>query len=148
MALFKAVAKRLFAEAGLRCPNGFLSDRQSLAAGDPLPRPYVVKPVDEGSSMGVVIVQPGEDALPFSLQDWPFGEKVLVETYIPGRELTVAVMEDRALAVTELRPRKSFYDYSSKYTEGETDHLIHAPIETAVYEEAMESAVAAHRALG
>ena len=148
LAMDKVMAKRLFTEAGLRCPEGRISDRTSLLAGDPLPRPFVVKPVREGSSMGVVIVRPGDNALPFSRSDWPFGEEVLVEPYIQGRELTVSVMEERALAVTELRPRQGFYDYEAKYTDGKTDHLVPAPVEEEIYREAMESAVAAHRALG
>ena len=120
LAMDKVMAKRLFGEAGLRCPEGRISDRQSLLAGDPLPRPFVVKPVREGSSMGVVIVRQGDNALPFSRSDWPFGEEVLVEPYIQGRELTVSVMEERALAVTELRPRQGFYDYEAKYESGDT----------------------------
>ena len=148
VAMDKVMAKRLFAEAGLRCPDGLISDRKSLLAGDPLPRPYVVKPIREGSSMGVVIVRRGDNALPFSREDWPFGEEVLVEPYIEGRELTVAVMEDRALAVTELRPRQGFYDYEAKYTDGKADHLVPAPLDEGIYQEALDKAVAAHRALG
>lgn len=148
LAMDKAVAKRLFAAAGLRCPDGMISDRRTLLAGDPLPRPFVVKPVREGSSMGVVIVRPGDNHLPFSKQDWPFGEEVLVEPYVQGRELTVAVMEDRPLAVTELRPRAGFYDYEAKYTDGKTEHLVPAPVEAPIYEQALAMALAAHRALG
>jgi len=148
LAMDKVMAKRLFAQVGLRCPSGLISDRRSLLAGDPLPRPYVVKPIREGSSVGVVIVKEGDNALPYFEDDWPFGEEVLVERYIPGRELTVAVMGDRALAVTELRPRQGFYDYEAKYTEGKTDHLVPAPLEEDLRREAMESALAAHRALG
>lgn len=148
LAMDKVMAKRLFAQVGLRCPSGLISDRRSLLAGDPLPRPYVVKPIREGSSVGVVIVKEDDNALPYFEDDWPFGEEVLVERYIPGRELTVAVMGDRALAVTELRPRQGFYDYEAKYTEGKTDHLVPAPLEEDLRREAMESALAAHRALG
>lgn len=148
LAMDKVVAKRLFSEAGLRCPAGLISNRKALMAGDPLPRPFVVKPVREGSSMGVVIVRQGDNQLPFSKEDWPFGDEVLVEPYIEGRELTVAVMDGRALAVTELRPRAGFYDYEAKYTEGKTDHLVPAPVEPAIYEQALEMASAAHKALG
>lgn len=148
LAMDKVMAKRLFTEAGLRCPDGLISDRASLLAGDPLPRPYVVKPVAEGSSMGVVIVRQGDKALPFSRDDWPFGDEVLVEPYIHGRELTVAVMGERPLAVTELRPRQGFYDYAAKYTEGKTDHLVPAPIDDSLYRQAMEAALLAHQVLG
>lgn len=148
LAMDKVMAKRLFAEAGLRCPEGLISDRPSLLTGDPVPRPFVVKPVREGSSMGVVIVRHGDNDLPFSKQEWGFGEEVLVEPYIQGRELTVAVMEDRPLAVTELQPRQGFYDYEAKYTDGKTDHLVPAPVGPAIYDQAMDMALAAHRALG
>lgn len=148
LAMDKAAAKQVLDAAGLRCPGGSVMARETVLRGDPLPRPYVVKPVCEGSSMGVVIVRHGDNDLPFTHDDWPFGEAVLVEPYIQGRELTVSVMEDHALAVTELRPRQGFYDYTAKYTEGKTDHILPAPVSSRVYEAAMAQAVAAHKALG
>jgi D-alanine-D-alanine ligase len=108
----------------------------------------VVKPNNEGSSVGVHIVRPGDNALPFSDEDWPFGEEILVERYIPGRELTVGVMGDQPLAVTEIRPRQGFYDYTAKYTENRADHLVPAPVPAAIYEEAQLLALRAHRTLG
>ena len=148
LAMDKTVAKRLFDSAGLRCPAGQLVHRSAVQAGDVLARPYVVKPNNEGSSVGVTIVRQGDNALPFSGIDWPFGDQVLVEPYIPGRELTVGVMGDRPLAVTELRPRQGFYDYTAKYTEGRTEHLVPAPLPPAVYEAALQSALTAHKVLG
>ena len=148
LAMDKTVAKRLFESAGLRCPAGQLVHRSAVQAGDVLARPYVVKPNNEGSSVGVTIVRQGNNALPFSGIDWPFGDQVLVEPYIPGRELTVGVMGDRPLAVTELRPRQGFYDYTAKYTEGRTEHLVPAPLPPAVYEAALQSALTAHKVLG
>jgi D-alanine-D-alanine ligase len=148
LAMDKTVAKRLFESAGLRCPAGQLVHRSAVQAGDVLTRPYVVKPNNEGSSVGVIIVRQGDNALPFSGIDWPFGDQVLVEPYIPGRELTVGVMGDRPLAVTELRPRQGFYDYTAKYTEGRTEHLVPAPLPPAVYEAALQSALTAHKVLG
>jgi len=148
LAMDKPVAKRLFAAAGLRCPEGLVLAPEALLAGDPLPRPYVVKPTHEGSSVGVVIVQPGSNNPPIDPAVWPFGRDVLVERFVAGRELTVAVMEDRALAVTELRTKVGFYDYEAKYTAGKTEHLVPAPVPPAIYEEALETALAAHRALG
>ena len=148
LAMDKTVAKRLFESAGLRCPAGQLVHRSAVQAGDVLARPYVVKPNNEGSSVGVTIVRQGDNALPFSGIDWPFGDQVLVEPYIPGRELTVGVMGDRPLAVTELRPRQGFYDYTAKYTEGRTEHLVPAPLPPAVYEAALQSALTAHKVLG
>jgi D-alanine-D-alanine ligase len=148
LAMDKTVAKRLFESAGLRCPAGQLVHRSAVQAGDVLARPYVVKPNNEGSSVGVTIVRQGDNALPFSGIDWPFGDQVLVEPYIPGRELTVGVMGERPHAVTELRPRQGFYDYTAKYTEGRTEHLVPAPLPPAVYEAALQSALTAHKVLG
>ena len=148
LAMDKTVAKRLFESAGLRCPAGQLVHRSAVQAGDVLARPYVVKPNNEGSSVGVTIVRQGDNALPFSGIDWPFGDQVLVEPYIPGRELTVGVMGERPLAVTELRPHQGFYDYTAKYTEGRTEHLVPAPLPPAVYEAALQSALTAHKVLG
>ena len=147
-AMDKTLAKRLFESVGLRCPVGQLVHRSAVEAGDVMSRPYVVKPNNEGSSVGVHIVREGDNALPFAGIDWPFGDQVLVEPYIAGRELTVGVMGDRPLAVTELRPRQGFYDYTAKYTAGRTEHLVPAPIHPAVYREALEAALAAHRVLG
>ena len=88
----------------------------------------MAKPAAEGSSVGVRIVRNGDNLPPLGSGNWPFGSQVLVERYIPGRELTVAVMGGEALAVTELRPQAGFYDYEAKYTEGKTEHLIPAPV--------------------
>src|SRR5690606_12022896 len=148
MAMHKPTAKRLFEAAGLRCPGGGVMHRSLVEAGDPIPRPYVVKPIEEGSSVGVVIVQVGDNAVPIHEGDWPYGEEVLVEPYIPGRELTVSVMGDRSLAVTELRPKRGFYNYEAKYTGGKTDHLVPAPVPEAIYRQALDQALIAHRALG
>jgi D-alanine-D-alanine ligase len=147
LAMDKTMAKRVFASAGIRCPEGRLVDRGDLRKGDPLPRPFVIKPNDEGSSVGVRLVFEGDNA-PLLPEQWPYGPIVLVEPYIPGRELTVAVMDGKPLAVTELRPHEGFYDYTAKYTDGKTDHLIPAPIAPAVADAAMEMARLAHRALG
>jgi D-alanine-D-alanine ligase len=148
LAMNKAMAKRLFASAGLRCPEGHLTTVKALSNGSrPLDPPYVVKPNNEGSSVGVRIVR-SRDERPIDRNDWPFGPDVLVERYVAGRELTVAVLGERALTVTEIRPRQGFYDYHAKYTEHQAEHLIPAPIAPETYERAMEAALAAHRALG
>ena len=149
LAMDKPAAKRLFAAAGLRCPEGIVIDRADLARGDAMARPYVVKPVNEGSSVGVRIVRQGDNLPPAEVAAGPDHQgRVLVERFIPGRELTVSVMGDRALAVTELKPKSGFYDYQNKYTEGRTEHLVPAPLPPAVYEAALEVAVTAHRSLG
>jgi len=149
LAMDKPTAKRLFAAAGIRCPEGIVIDRSALAHGDPMARPYVVKPVNEGSSVGVRIVRPGDNLPPAELAGGPDHDgRVLVERFIPGRELTVTVMGDRALAVTELKPVSGFYDYASKYTAGRTEHVVPAALPPAVYEAALATALAAHRTLG
>src|SRR5438093_578475 len=107
------------------------------------------KPANEGSSVGVRIVRQGDNLPPADVAAGPDHQgRVLVERFIPGRELTVSVMGDRALAVTELKPKSGFYDYQNKYTEGRTEHLVPAPLPSAVYEAALEVAVTAHRSLG
>ena len=148
LAMDKSMAKRVFAAAGILCPQGRIVPREAFAAGDPMPRPYVVKPNNEGSSVGVRIVQKGDNRPALDGPAWHPGTLALVEPYIPGRELTVAVMGDRALAVTELRPKTGFYDYEAKYSEGRTEHLVPAPVPPAVYEVALARAKAAHEALG
>ena len=149
LAMDKVAAKALFSSAGLPVPRGRLVDIDELAAGDPLPLPYVVKPANEGSSVGVEIIRCGDNRRAEVARAWRFGRSALVEEYIPGRELTVGVMGDEALAVTEiLADAGAFYDYESKYADGGSRHIIPAPVHPAVYSRALEVAVAAHRALG
>jgi D-alanine-D-alanine ligase len=120
-----------------------------LEAGDPMPLPYVVKPVNEGSSVGVTVVRGGDNRRAEIARTWSFGPAALVEEYIPGRELTVGVLNDRALAVTEIRAvAGSFYDYESKYADGGSRHIIPAVMHPNAYTKAMDVAVAAHKALG
>jgi D-alanine-D-alanine ligase len=149
LAMDKAAAKALFVSAGLPVAHGRVVSIAELAAGDPLPLPYVVKPVNEGSSVGVTFVRNGDNRRAEIVRGWSFGPAALVEEYIPGRELTVAVLDDRALAVTEIEAvAGSFYDYESKYADGGSRHIIPAGIHPVAYEQAMEVAVAAHRVLG
>jgi D-alanine-D-alanine ligase len=148
LAMNKAMAKRIFAAAGIVCPEGVVVSREVLLKREVMERPYVIKPVCEGSSLGVRIVQAGDNAPPLEPGGWPFPGDVMVERFIPGRELTVAVMGDQALAVTELRPRRGFYDYEAKYTEGKTEHLVPAPLSQGIYDQALEVAAKAHRLLG
>ena len=146
VAMDKATAKKLFEAEGISCPPGKITSVAQLRAGNVMEPPYVVKPVDEGSSVGVHIVLPGDNELP--LDGLPADRPVLVEKYIAGRELTVSVMGDRALAVTELRPHQGFYDYTAKYTDGKTTHLCPAPVSDQVTQMAMDYAVTAHKVLG
>jgi D-alanine-D-alanine ligase len=148
LAMNKAMAKRLFASAGLRCPDGLLTTVEALRQDRaPLPVPYVVKPNQEGSSVGVRIVRDPREP-PIERNDWPFGTEVVVERYIPGRELTVGVLGDRPLAVTEIVHAHGFFDYQAKYTANEAQHLVPAPLPPAMYERALEHALRAHQTLG
>ena len=148
IAMNKPVAKRLLTDAGIPCPEGKVMPCEMLLAGDVMVRPYVVKPLGEGSSLGVRIVREGDNTPALGESEWAWGREVLVERYVPGREITVAVMGDRALGVTELRPNVGFYDYEAKYTEGKTNHIVPAPIHAVAYDEAMDLAVRAHETLG
>jgi D-alanine-D-alanine ligase len=147
VAMDKPMAKAVFARAGLPLAEGMVVPRASLGVADPFPAPFVVKPTNEGSSVGVRIVRPGDNSWREEAARWPF-EEALVERFIAGREITAAVMHDRALGVCEIVPRGSFYDYTSKYVAGGSDHLVPAPIHQRAYEEALDIALRAHRALG
>jgi D-alanine-D-alanine ligase len=149
LAMDKQAAKALFASVGLPVAPGRMVSIHELEAGDPLPLPYVVKPVNEGSSVGVTVVRCGDNRRAEIARSWTFGPTALVEEYIPGRELTVGVLDDRALAVTEIRAvAGSFYDYESKYADGGSRHIIPAAVHPDAYARAMDVAVAAHRVLG
>ena len=126
LAMDKPLAKQVFGSIGLRCPEGKVISLDQLAKGDPLARPFVVKPTAEGSSVGVRIVRNGDNLPPLGSSGWPFGHDVLVERYIPGRELTVAVMGDRPLGVIEIVPQGTWYDYDAKYAAGGSKHIIPA----------------------
>ncbi len=145
-AMDKARSKEIFRAAGIQCTEGQVLHVGDLRGGIVIDPPYVIKPNNEGSSVGVHIILPGDNYLP--VDDWQYGSNALVEPYIPGRELTVAVMGDRALGVTELRPNDGFYDYEAKYTDGKTVHLCPAPVPDSIAQLCMENAVTAHRALG
>lgn len=149
-AMDKPMAKRLFHDAGIASPEGMVMDRHALGDKHPMPPPYVVKPVTEGSSVGVFIVRQGDNGPPgqIAADDWAFGDQVLVERYIPGHELTVAILGDRALAVTEIIPETKFYDYQAKYAAGGSRHVIPAEVNSQVYDCAMQVALAAHQLLG
>ncbi len=149
VAMDKAAAKALFVAAGLPVAAGRTIGIDELEAADPMPLPYVVKPVNEGSSVGVEIIRTGDNRRAEVARAWKFGREALVEEYIPGRELTVAVMGDRALAVTEiLADAGVFYDYESKYADGGSRHIIPAAVHPEIYAQALDVAAAAHRALG
>ena len=146
LAMDKFQAKRLLLTAGIPFPAGTITDRETLAYRLPIDPPIVVKPINEGSSVGVQIIR--ENASFVDFDQWQEGQKLLVEEFIPGRELTVAVMGDKALGVTELQPKSDFYDFEAKYTDGKTVHKCPALIDDNVSAEAMKYAELAHKTLG
>jgi len=150
MAMQKDLAKILFRAAGIPTPGGKIVTRHAAAKAHVLERPYVLKPVSEGSSVGVFIVKEDHEHPPQELTraDWEFGDTLLAEPFIPGKELTCAVMGDKALGVIEIVPTARFYDYEAKYAPGGSKHLLPAPIPADVYEEVRRITLAAHRALG
>jgi len=150
VAMQKHVAKTMLSAAGVPVPGGRVVSRLDAGRKHVLPPPYVIKPIAEGSSVGVFIVREDHAHPPQELtgSDWAFGESVLVEPYIPGKELTCAVMGNRALGVIEIVPTVKFYDYEAKYAPGGSKHILPAPVPADVYEECRRLAVAAHNALG
>jgi D-alanine-D-alanine ligase len=150
VAMEKDVAKVIMQAAGVPVPEGKVVTRQEAAKDHVLPRPYVLKPVAEGSSVGVFIVTEQHAHPPQELnrEDWAFGEQVLCERYIPGKELTCAVMGDKALDVIEIVAATKFYDFEAKYAPGGSKHLLPAQISPFVYQEVRRLALKAHHALG
>ena len=154
LAMDKAKAKAVLAAAGVVVPGGGLYNRHDVARDHVLQPPYVVKPNAEGSSVGVFIVKEGANRPPEELASpsWTYGEEVMVEPYIQGLELAVAVMGEsngpRAMDVTEIRASTGFYDYEAKYSEGGSIHVLPAPIPSGVRDRAMRMAELAHSALG
>lgn len=152
IAIDKELTKMVLVPGDIRMPKGKIVESESIYKADPLARPYVLKPVNEGSSVGVAIVtEDGNYGNPIG-RDVPgpwheFGE-LHAEPFIKGRELTVAVLGDEALAVTELKPKASFYDYAAKYTDGLTVHICPAEIPDQIAESMMDMAARAHQLLG
>ena len=148
VAMNKPLANRIFSAAGILCPEGNVVKRNNVIAGKTIAPPFVVKPINEGSSVGVIIVFDESDLTPLKSPDWKWGDEVLIERYIPGRDIQVAVMGGEALGAIEIRPNGRFYDYESKYTAGKAIHIMPAPIHSNAYEEALNMAILAHRSLG
>jgi D-alanine-D-alanine ligase len=152
IAIDKQLSKQTLVPHGIRMPGGHIVKSESLYLGDPLPRPYVLKPVNEGSSVGVAIVTAaGNYGDPIGRDvagPWQAFEELLAEPFIRGRELTTAVLGNRALGVTELKPKSGFYDYDAKYTDGMTDHICPANIPDDIAQACLDMALKAHRVLG
>jgi D-alanine-D-alanine ligase len=150
VAMQKDVAKELLRAAEVPVPEGIVASRFDAAKGHLMPPPYVIKPIAEGSSVGVFIIAEGQGHPPQELyrDDWAFGDRVIVEKYIAGKELTCAVMREEPLGVIEIVPMVRFYDYEAKYAPGGSKHLLPAPISPFVYQQVRRLTLAAHRALG
>jgi D-alanine-D-alanine ligase len=150
VAMQKDRAKVMFREAGVPTPEGRVVSRFEAAKAHAMEPPYVIKPIAEGSSVGVFIVGEDQQHPPQELyrDDWRFGDEVLCERYIAGKELTCAVLGDEALGVIEIVPTVSFYDYEAKYAQGGSRHLLPAPLSPNVYQLVRRLSVQAHRALG
>lgn len=145
LAMDKARSKQVFAAAGLPVVESLLADSAEVQARHVMAPPYVVKPNNEGSSVGIHIVAEGANAPPVLGPEMP--ERVMVETYVPGRELTVTVMGERALSVTDI-VTDGWYDYHAKYRPGGSRHVVPADLPAPVFDACMEQALVAHRALG
>ena len=152
IAIDKELTKQRLVPAGIPMPKGKMVSSESLYSEDPLPRPYVLKPVNEGSSVGVAIITAeGNYGNPISrdaVGPWQEFDELLAEPFIKGRELTVAVLGGKALCVTELVPKSGFYDFDAKYTDGLTEHVCPAQIPQDIADYMMELALRAHQMLG
>ena len=152
IAIDKELTKMVLVPHGIRMPEGRIVESESLHAADPMARPYVLKPVNEGSSVGVAIVtDKGNYGNPIGRDvegPWKQFDRLLAEPFVRGHELTVAVLGEEALAVTELKPTQGFYDYDAKYTDGLTQHVCPAEIPDDIRDQAMDMALRAHRLLG
>jgi D-alanine-D-alanine ligase len=150
VAMHKQRTKDVYRAAGLPVVNSIVCDRREASVRHLMEPPYVVKPVNEGSSVGVFIIRKGDNRPPEALgsETWSLSSEMMVEEYVPGRELTVAVMGGKALGVTEITTELAFYDYEAKYASGGSTHTLPAKIPDTVAEEAMRLAERAHIALG
>jgi D-alanine-D-alanine ligase len=156
LAMHKERTKDVYRAAGLPVVKSIVADRRDVAGTHLMEPPYVIKPVNEGSSVGIYIIRKGDNRPPAELgsDTWKLSSEMMVEEFVPGRELTVSVMganslgKERALGVTEITTELEFYDYEAKYAPGGSRHILPAQIPPKVAEEAMALAIAAHKALG
>ncbi|MCC3861365.1 D-alanine--D-alanine ligase [Pseudemcibacter aquimaris] len=148
LAMDKILSKKLFHSIDIPCAPDMIIHRDELFKTDPMKRPFVVKPYNDGSSVGVIIVDHGDDFHENLEGPWKDTEYLMVEKYIPGRELTVSVMGDKALCITELKPKAGFYDYKAKYQDGMTDHIIPADLSDEQEHDLKDMALKAHKILG
>ena len=147
LAMDKPMSKRVFKEVGITVADHQILTREQLSQTVFGSKPHVIKPLNEGSSVGVNIIFEGDSYTPTE-KEWPFGSHVMAEQYISGRELTVAVMGERALGVTEIKTGRRFYDYDAKYSDGGSIHQVPAQLPQDIYDEDMRISVLAHKTLG
>ena len=150
LAMHKERTKDIYRAAGLPVVKSIVCDRKDAGAQHLMEPPYVVKPVNEGSSVGIFTVRAGDNRPPAALlsEDWSISSEMMVEEFVPGRELTVSVLGDKPLCVTEITTDLAFYDYEAKYAAGGSQHILPAQVPDAVARDAMEMSVIAHKALG
>lgn len=150
LAMDKHQSKIMFRAAGVPVTDHLIVNRAEAARGHVMAPPYVIKPIADGSSFGVFIVKGDQSHPPQEIlrEDWNEGEELMVERYIPGRELTCAVMGDVALGVTEIVTDLSFYNYEAKYAQGGSQHIVPAPVKPKIYDKVQKMALKAHAALG
>jgi D-alanine-D-alanine ligase len=151
LAMDKSRAKSVMAAAGIPVANGLIVSRQEASQRHVLPPPYVLKPNSEGSSVGVVIVREDRTHPPQEIarEDWPYGDFLLAERFVPGRELTCAVIGDKPLGVIDIQAKTGlFYDYDAKYADGGSVHVLPADLKPNIYQRVQELALTAHQALG
>lgn len=144
--MHKPTSLKVFKTIGIPVPKGDVYQWNDIKTRHPMHAPYVLKPIDEGSSVGVYIIKDTTKPLEDQVH-WIFGDEVLVEEYVPGQELSCAVIENQALGVLELAPKDGFYDFKNKYTDGKTDHYMPARIPSDIYMQIMKYTEQAHKAL-
>lgn len=147
----KCFTRRMLEHYGIRFPKGVVVKVADLLNGkEPMPHPYVIKPISQGSTIGVYIIKDKDQNFADQqfLLPWSYGDKALVEEYIPGQEISTVVVNDTAIGSIELRPKSGFYDYEAKYTDGKTDHIYPAELPDDVYKESLAFAQMAHSVLG
>ena len=147
LAMDKHVSKLLLSKNGFLCPNGKILNINDLSRNIRIRKPYVIKPINEGSSIGVNIVSNSQQ-LKSIKKKWKFGEKILIEEYIYGREITVAIMGNKALGALEIITKKEFYNFGAKYSDPKTKHIVPAPLSSKKYKEVLGLALQAHKLLG
>ena len=148
IAMDKPMAKKMFASVGIPVAAEKIVTVREASQGDVMDRPYVLKPTNEGSSVGVKLVRDGSNRPPLDDLGLADDDLIMAEQFIPGREVTVAVLGERALAVTEITTQNTFYDYDAKYSAGGSTHILPAQLPKKLYDRAMELSLAAHRVLG